>query len=158
MAVNRTPNLGLHDWLGTEYVKREEIVENFRKIDNEFGASGRVGDLSKKIGILNEQLADKLSQNDNDPISTSYIFKENTNIKVNKKGYWYYQAIIKNPLKNIAYTNEIVGIRASFDYDECPSIDHIQVLDENGLPIAFEWEPAKDPKQGFDYGTYKTAV
>jgi hypothetical protein len=54
MAVNRTPNLGLHDWLGTEYVKREEIVENFRKIDNEFGASGRVGDLSNKIGILNE--------------------------------------------------------------------------------------------------------
>ncbi|MED3777976.1 GDSL-type esterase/lipase family protein [Geobacillus stearothermophilus] len=54
MAVNRTPNLGLHDWLGTEYVKREEIVENFRKIDNEFGASGRVGDLSNKIGILND--------------------------------------------------------------------------------------------------------
>lgn len=55
MAVNRTPNLGLHDWLGTEYVKREEIVENFRKIDNEFGARGRVGDLSNKIGILNKR-------------------------------------------------------------------------------------------------------
>jgi hypothetical protein len=58
MAVNKTPNLGLHDWLGTEYVKREEIVENFRKIDNEFGASGRVGDLSNKIGILFEKAYD----------------------------------------------------------------------------------------------------
>ncbi|OQP06856.1 hypothetical protein B1690_05970 [Geobacillus sp. 46C-IIa] len=63
MAVNKTPNLGLHDWLGTEYVKREEIVENFRKIDNEFGASGRVGDLSNKIGILSTA-DDVLFQND----------------------------------------------------------------------------------------------
>jgi hypothetical protein len=54
MAINRTPNLGLHDWLGTEYVKREEIVENFRKIDNEFGENG-------KIGILLDAGLDRIS-------------------------------------------------------------------------------------------------
>lgn len=56
MAVNRTPNLGLHDWLGTEYVKREEIVENFRKIDNEFGVNGKIGILSTEIDSLSEEV------------------------------------------------------------------------------------------------------
>ncbi|MGG6437371.1 hypothetical protein ABET52_06195 [Saccharococcus caldoxylosilyticus] len=109
-----------------------------------------IADVQNKIGILTEE-----TKQNTYLLSTSIVLKETEGKKVNKKGYWFYQAVIKNPLKNVAYTNEIVGIRASFDLGECPSTSHIEVLDENNASIPFEWEPAKDPKTGVNYGTYR---
>jgi hypothetical protein len=105
------------------------------------------------IDEVNAQLAENTTVLS--PIASANSYKDAIIVKHGRKGYWFYQAIIKNPLKDTAYTNEIVGIHASFDYDECPSVDHIQVLDENNSPVPFEWESAKDPKQGFDYGNHK---
>jgi len=35
MSTNKTPNLNLHSWIGTDYVKRSEFNENFSIIDAE---------------------------------------------------------------------------------------------------------------------------
>lgn len=36
-SANKTPKLGLNQWLGNEYVKRQDFVEDNKKIDDAFG-------------------------------------------------------------------------------------------------------------------------
>mgnify|MGYP003372907328 FL=1 len=33
----KTPNIGLNQWQGNEYVKRQDFVDDNNKIDNEIG-------------------------------------------------------------------------------------------------------------------------
>lgn len=35
-SANKTPKLGLNQWLGNEYVKRQDFVEDNKKIDDAF--------------------------------------------------------------------------------------------------------------------------
>lgn len=36
MSTNKTPNLNLHSWVGTDYVKRDEFNDNFNILDTKF--------------------------------------------------------------------------------------------------------------------------
>jgi hypothetical protein len=51
MATNKTQNLKLNSWVGTDGVRREEMNENFQKIDT-------------KMGTVDAQLADKVQKGD----------------------------------------------------------------------------------------------
>jgi len=42
MSTNKTPNLNLHSWAGSDYVKRTEFNDNFSTIDSV------LGDIEKK--------------------------------------------------------------------------------------------------------------
>ncbi|MGG3210542.1 hypothetical protein ABEO92_10575 [Geobacillus stearothermophilus] len=150
MAVNRTPNLGLHDWLGTEYVKREEIVENFRKIDNEFGASGRVGDLSNKIGILSKDVSIKNRETN---LSNSLLGFKGLCVRTWETGFLYtdrFRIYTINKAKTIkADTIElIVNTYQPSETDNNPASrvpvplseveDYIKFLKEQGFKVFFK--------------------
>jgi hypothetical protein len=73
-----------------------------------------------------------------------------------KRDFRYYQAVVKNPLNDIAYTNEPVGIYVSFEPNECKSINCIEVFDSNGNLIPFQWENDKhvNPLIGTNIGEH----
>lgn len=63
-----------------------------------------------------------------------------------KKGYFFMTAIVTNPLSDIVYTNKPVGIYASFEEGEVPSISYLTVLDSSNNVVPFQWEDAIDPR------------
>ncbi|WP_060788928.1 SGNH/GDSL hydrolase family protein [Geobacillus zalihae] len=131
MAVNKTPNLGLHDWLGTEYVKREEIVENFRKIDNEFGESGRVGNLSNEIGILFDKTVDMpnnilLYGGSYDGVTPNDA-AFNAAKMVNRKSDYY---------GLVYFPNNEVG-NAVYYFENTPFLDKTMIVADKGVKLSF---------------------
>ena len=55
-SENKTPNLGLNQWQGNEYIKRQDFVEDNQKIDTAFG---NLEDLTTEeksdlVGAINE--------------------------------------------------------------------------------------------------------
>lgn len=65
MATNKTDFLNLNDWVGTDQFRREEINENFRKIDVKAKehSDGLVAKADKsEVATLTAQLADKVKQ------------------------------------------------------------------------------------------------
>jgi hypothetical protein len=62
MSTNKTPNLGLHSWVETDYVKRAEFNENFAGIDSaftQFKVSGNVrAATTANIGLSGNQTID----------------------------------------------------------------------------------------------------
>jgi hypothetical protein len=51
-------------------------------------------------------------------------------------------AVIANPLPDVRYVNEPVGIRVFFFQGECPAATHIRVRNPAGTAVDFQWEPA----------------
>ncbi len=57
-SANKTPNLGLNEWQGNEYVKRLDFVEDNQAIDEAFGdLEGIVSELSEDLGNLTDDVA-----------------------------------------------------------------------------------------------------
>lgn len=114
--------------------------------------------LSDAEGDIKQRLSAHLAEN---AAQFAYV-KKNTPIisyqqpSVNpvRNNYKFFNAMVSNPLSDIAYTNEPIGIYASFDRGECLGEDYITILDPSGTSIPFQWENATDPRTKQDIGTY----
>jgi hypothetical protein len=102
MSSEKHPNLQLHKWAPTDYVKREEWNENFGIIDD-------------KIGILNNRM--KYTENATNPlvIPTYDGNNQTTHPKVlyfpNKwNGWLYWMAHTPYPLSNDDYENPCISV------------------------------------------------
>lgn len=59
MSSKKTPNLGLHEWVPTDYVQMEEFNENFKKLDEVGGAADQLSQDVESINIQLEQTVRK---------------------------------------------------------------------------------------------------
>jgi len=73
--------------------------------------------------------------------------------EVYRRGQSFLSARITNPT-GLAYANEPVGIHVEFERGEVISPDYLNVLDQNGSALAFQWEPALDWKTEADLSTW----
>jgi hypothetical protein len=73
--------------------------------------------------------------------------------EVYRRSQSFLSARITNPT-GLAYANEPVGIHVEFERGEVISPDYLNVLDQNGSALAFQWEGSFDWKTETDMSTW----
>lgn len=106
--------------------------------------------LKDRLDKVDSHLAEKANKIDIDA-SKKY---QNTEVSIRRNQFQYFQCVITNPLIDIAYINEPIGIYITFDKEECLGEDYLTVYDENNIEIPFQWEGDKDQKTGIDISRY----
>ena len=81
--------------------------------------------------------------------------KSNGVTQVKKQDYSIFQASPTNPL-NVSYTNTPTAFYVSFERGECKDTTYIEVYDNTGALVPFQWEDDvhPNPKIGESFGAY----
>lgn len=116
MATNKTNYLKLNDWVGTDAFRREELNENFRKLD------GKAKEHDDAIADNAALLAEKVQypiyvniQNEVINMIAKYNKIEDIRIKMNKKGVnniFDFSFMFKVPNSTEKVSNDISGLTA----------------------------------------------